>query len=321
MTSTADTAQHPDVSEIADLMEGILPPSRAAEVRHHIESCAECGDIHASLEEIRSLLGAVGPLPEPMPEDVAHRIGTALAEEAASAATGPNAAARETEVTVGPAAASSVSRETYDLPTDGMTAPRPAGRPRGATGPGRSPARRRRRTIVLGTAFGAAAIGMSVFVLQSLQSSQDSAGSMADHGVSAAEKSHGDYSEGTLEGRVRTLLNESKASGSPGHTPAEPPLDTTSSPGNLPPGDATPSTRLLAPIVDVPPCVQQGTGRNAPALAVEEGSYEGTAAFLVVLPHVTDTSRVQAYVVDATCVDSKAVTKGHLLLTHSYARP
>ncbi|TXS17029.1 anti-sigma factor family protein [Streptomyces sp. wa22] len=306
MTSAADMTQHPDVSEIADLAEGLLPPSREAAVRRHIDSCDECGDIHASLEEVRSLLGAAEPPSEHMPEEVARRIDTALAREAVAAATTP-------------VSASPVSRETFDLPTE--AAPRPASRPRGATGPGRSPARRRRRTVILGTAFGAAAVGMSVLLLQSLPSSQDSAGSMADHRVSAAEKSQEEFSEGTLQGRVQSLLNEAKASETPGGDPAESPMDTKSSPGHLPPGDATPGTRLLAPIVNVPSCVQQGTGRDTPALALEEGSYEGTAAFLVVLPHTTDSTRVQAYVVDAACVDSTPATQGKLLLTHSYARP
>ncbi|AGJ56048.1 hypothetical protein OOK43_14300 [[Kitasatospora] papulosa] len=308
MTSAADMAQHPEASEIADLTEGLLPSSREAAVRSHLASCDECGDIHASLEEIRSLLGSAGPPSDHMPEDVVRRIGTALAQEAGSAATTP-------------AQAASVSRETEALPTDATAVPRPAGRPRGATGPGRSPARRKRRTVILGTAFGAAAVGMGAFLFQSLPSSQDSAGSMADHGVSAAEKSQEDFSEGALEGRVHTLLNETKASEAPDSAPAEPSVDTTPPPGNLPPEDATPSTRLFAPVVPVPPCVQKGTGRTTPALAVEEGSYEGTAAFLVVLPHTTDSRRVQAYVVDAACVDSKPSTKGKLLLTHSYARP
>ncbi|MFJ8753787.1 anti-sigma factor family protein [Streptomyces sp. NPDC102441] len=305
MTSTADTAQHPDVSEISDLTEGLLTPSREAALREHINTCEECADIHSSLEEVRSLLGAAGPLSAHMPDDVAARIDAALASEAAHPASVP-------------AAAAPVSRETT---TDGVAAPRPAGRPRGATGPGRSPARRRRRTVILGTAFGAAAVGMSVFLLQSLQVSQDSSGTMPDRGVSAAEKSQGDFSEGTLEGRVHTLLSESTASGSPDDASAKPSLDTKSSPGDLSPGDASPRTPLFAPVVDVPPCVQQGTGRDAPALAMEKGSYEGTAAFLVVLPDATDSSRIQAYVIDAACVDSTPATKGQLLLTHSYTRP
>ncbi|MFF9687978.1 hypothetical protein [Streptomyces sp. NPDC014623] len=175
--------------------------------------------------------------------------------------------------------------------------------------------------MILGTAFGAAAIGMSLLLLQSLQSSHDSAGTVPDRGVSAVEKSQKSFSENTLEDRVRTLLSETTASGTPGHDPGKPHLDTKSSPEDLPPGDASPRTPLRAPVVDVPPCVQQGTGRNAPALAVERGTYQGAAAFLVVLPHATDSTRVQAYVVDAACVASTPTAKGQLLLTHSYTRP
>ncbi|MFF3832453.1 anti-sigma factor family protein [Streptomyces sp. NPDC002458] len=303
MTSTADTAQHPDVPEISDFTEGLLPPSREAELRRHLDTCDECADIRSSLEEIRALLGSAQTPDENMPADVVARIDAALAAEASATPTSSDA----------PAA---VSRETA---AESTAAPRPAGRPRGATGPGRSPSRRRRRTVILGTAFGAAAVGMSVFLLQSVQGSQDSSGAMADRGVSAAEKSQGDFSDATLEGRVHTLL--SKASETPGYDPGKPSLDTKSSPGDLAPGEASPRTPLRAPIVDVPPCVQQGIGRNAPALAAEEGSYEGTAAFLVVLPHATDGTRVQAYVVDAACVDSAPAAKGQLLLTHSYTRP
>ncbi|MBL1286079.1 zf-HC2 domain-containing protein [Streptomyces sp. For3] len=303
MTSTADTAQHPDVPEISDFTEGLLPPSREAELRRHLDTCDECADIHSSLEEIRALLGSAQTPDESMPADVVARIDAALAAEASATPTPSDA----------PAA---VSRETA---AESTAAPRPAGRPRGATGPGRSSSRRRRRTVILGTAFGAAAVGMSVFLLQSVQGSQDSSGAMADRGVSAAEKSQGDFSDATLEGRVHTLL--SKTSETPGYDPGKPSLDTKSSPGDLAPGEASPRTPLRAPIVDVPPCVQQGIGRNAPALAAEEGSYEGTAAFLVVLPHATDSTRVQAYVVDAACVDSAPAAKGQLLLTHSYTRP
>ncbi|MGW0789920.1 anti-sigma factor family protein [Streptomyces sp. NPDC002911] len=308
MTSTADTTQHPDVSEISDLTEGLLPPPREEALRRHIDACGDCGDIYASLEEVRSLLGAMLPLSEPMPEDVTARIDAALTSEAASAAKVPDTAMP-------------VPRETYEAPTEVATAPRPVGRPRGATGPGRGPSRRRRRTLILGTAFGAAAVAMSVFLLQSLRPSQDSADTMADRGASAAQKSQGDFSQGTLEGRVHTLMSETRASEAPGYDPDKPSLDAKSSPGDPSPDGASPRTPLRAPIVDVPPCVQQGIGRNAPALAIDEGTYQGTAAFLVVLPHATDSSRVQAYVVDAACVKSTPAAKGQLLLTHSYTRP
>ncbi|WP_329230765.1 hypothetical protein OHB07_18915 [Streptomyces sp. NBC_00111] len=311
MTSTADTAQHPDVSEISDLTEGLLPPSREVVLRRHLDACDDCHDIHTSLEEVRSLLGTALPLHERMPDDVAERIDAALAAEAAPSATTPP-----------PAAASHVSRETCDAPEESLVVPRPAGRPRGATGPGRGSSRRRRRTVILGTAFGAAAVGMSVFLFQAIQPSQDSASSMADQGVSAAEKSGADFSEGTLEGQVHTLLSGASASDAPGNEdPGKPSLDTKSSPEETSPRTPSPRTPLRAPAVDVPPCVQEGTGRDTPALAVDQGSYNGTAAFLVVLPDANDSSRVQAYVVDAACVDSTPATKGQLLLTQSYARP
>ena len=71
----------------------------------------------------------------------------------------------------------------------------------------------------------------------------------------------------------------------------------------------------------VPACIQQGIGRRTAALAIEEGTYEGTHAYLVVLPHQTDATLVQAYVMDASCVDADPTGKGKLLLTHTYARP
>ncbi|MFD7799862.1 anti-sigma factor family protein, partial [Streptomyces anulatus] len=80
VTSTADTAQHPEVSEISDLTEGLLSPSRAAEVQQHIAGCDLCSEVRDSLEEIRDLLGTM-PTPEPMPEDIAARIDAALAAE------------------------------------------------------------------------------------------------------------------------------------------------------------------------------------------------------------------------------------------------
>ncbi|MET7370766.1 hypothetical protein ABZS61_33865 [Streptomyces sp. NPDC005566] len=304
MTSTADTTQHPEIEEISDLTEGLLSPSRTADVRRHIDACPQCGDIHASLEEIRSLLGTL-PADQRMPEDIAARIDAALASEGLAQAEASSGAS-------GP-----VSRETYEQPAEPAVGDRPSGRPRGATGPGRRPARRRRRTVILGTAFGAAVVGMGVFLLQSVQPAQNS----ADTSSSAAKKSPRDFSVDTLEGQVDELLGEADASKTAESGETRPSVDTKSSPQNMSPDSATPRNPLRTPVVDVPPCVQRGTGRNAPALAVEQGSYQGTAAFLVVLPHASDSSRVQAYVVDAACVETAPATKGQLLLTHSYTRP
>ena len=79
MTSTTDMAGHPDVAEISDLTEGLLPPSRTADVRRHLDGCELCADVHSSLEEIRGLLGTL-PGPPRMPDDVAGRIVATVAD-------------------------------------------------------------------------------------------------------------------------------------------------------------------------------------------------------------------------------------------------
>ncbi|MEV6163627.1 hypothetical protein AB0L71_17155 [Streptomyces sp. NPDC052052] len=77
--------------------------------------------------------------------------------------------------------------------------------------------------------------------------------------------------------------------------------------------------------MSVPACVERGIGRKTPALAMEEGTFDGVDALLVVLPHPSDPALVQAYVVDAACVRQESaqesVAKGELLLTHTYPRP
>ncbi|MFD7669431.1 anti-sigma factor family protein [Streptomyces anulatus] len=322
MTSTADTAQHPEVSEISDLTEGLLSPSRAAEVQQHIAGCDLCSEVRDSLEEIRDLLGTM-PTPEPMPEDIAARIDAALAAEVrptAPVADEPVVVSRETttgeDTTTDRATSESASRSI------GAPAPsRPAGRSAAATGPGRRPTRRRRRAVVLGTAFGAAVIGMSVFFLQSIAPSGDSSKTAADSGVSAAESSAHAYADGTLESQVQDLLGGRASQESPGAKKVPPGADTKSTSEAVTPDTAATRSPLKAPAVVVPPCVQQATGRTTPALALDEGTHQGTDAYLVVLPHRSDPSRVQAYVVAASCVDTAPESTGQLLLTRSYDRP
>lgn len=82
MTSTTDTAEHPEITEISELAEGLLPPTRTTDVQQHLDGCALCADVLASLEEIRGTLGAVSDPPR-MPEEIASRIDAALAFEGA----------------------------------------------------------------------------------------------------------------------------------------------------------------------------------------------------------------------------------------------
>lgn len=334
MTSTTDTPQHPDVSEISDLTEGVLSPRRTADVRRHVDGCELCSDVQASLEEIRSLLGSM-PAPQAMPIDIADRIDAALADEARAVASasdteaeGPRAQAdisREAKTDVSRDTEADVSRETEPAASGQELADRPAGHARAATGPGRSPLRRRRRRAVLGTTLGAAVVGVSVFLLQNIPTSHNSTDvSASDRGTSAKKSDSQAFSQSTVQERVQSLLSSGTEPSDPEKSAGQnqaPSIDTKSSPETEPPGSASPQAPLRAPVVTVPSCVEQGIGRNAAVLAVEKGTYQGADAFLVVLPHPTDTTRVEAYVVDAACVGADPGVKGKLLLTHAYARP
>ncbi|MFE4373152.1 hypothetical protein ACFRMN_33940 [Streptomyces sp. NPDC056835] len=326
MTSTTDTDQHPDVSEISDLTEGLLSPSRSADVRRHLDGCALCADVHESLEEIRGLLGTL-PGPPRMPADVAGRIDAALAAEALLNATAPDEAvdvSRETSLSPRKPSPRTLTAPAIAAPTappspaestvvDTVRADRPAGRPRAATGPGRSgQTRRRRRNAVLGAVFGTAAVGVSVLLLQSLGVSDNSSG-QADTAASAPRNGSKEFSEAQLQSRVDALLASGADVKESRGAKAEEPRDTG--------GDrSTANSPLLQPEPEVPPCVRQGTGSTVPALAAEPGTYQGSSAYLVVLPDATDSTRVQAYVIDAACVDSDPSGKGKVFLKHAYLR-
>ncbi|MFJ4500735.1 anti-sigma factor family protein [Streptomyces sp. NPDC088864] len=323
MTSTADTTQHPDVTEISDLTEGLLSEPRAAEVRNHIALCALCGDVLASLEEISELLGEL-PAPEPMPADFAERLDAALAAEAL------------TRLTEAPQAAD-VSRETKHQPIAPVPSVRPeptnrpAGHARAATGPGRRAGRHRRRTAVLVGAFGAAALaGMGVFLLQNTPVAQSSSDAPAFSRGAAAGSDPTTFTQSSLRDQVHALLESQDAPPSAQNTGGKeqaPSVGSKSSPRSEPPSQTAPSdstasdSPLRAASVQVPECVAKGIGQDAPALAIEKGTYEGLDAFLVVLPHPTDPASVQAYVVDAACIGAEPSIKGKLLLTHPYSRP
>lgn len=305
MTSTKDMAEHPDVTEISDLTEGLLPSARSADVRRHLETCALCMDVHSSLEEIRSLLGTVDGPPR-MPAEVAGRIDAALAAEARLQATAPDPGACAEPLVPAPTETdddpSRVSRETS------TSADRPTGRARSSTtGPGRKGRLRRgrRRVAVLGTVFTVAALGLGSVVLSSLD---NGTGSHERNRTIAADT----FSEGNLEQQVSDLLAGSGGRAKGSSSPQTFGLESESG------GAASPKV-LKEPLV--PQCVREGIGRDDAALASEQGTYEGKAALLVVLPDASDETRVIAYVVDRTCVDTpSSAATAEVLLKHSYAR-
>ncbi|MEU6661645.1 hypothetical protein [Streptomyces sp. NPDC046821] len=343
MTSTTDTAEHhehPEVSEISDLAEDLLSPSRAADVRQHLNGCTLCADVLASLEEIRGLLGAF-PDPPPMPVDIADRIDAALAAEEAllddpetptraadtdgtedSGNTGNTGNTGEAEAAEDPAAVipeprpmSPVSRETSPADSPAPSADRPSGRPRAATGPGRSgrSRTRRRRGTALGAVFTAAAIGLGVLLFQNGGTTPTGA---PESGRTHQASSALSFSENTLRDQVQTLLTQKPSAPSSDTATSNPSVDIQQSAPDAP----LTNSPMRGKAVVVPACIQRGTGRATPALAVERGDYKGTTAYLVVLPHASDPSQVSAYVIDAACVKQASSQPGKLLLAHSYTR-
>ncbi|UQX02010.1 hypothetical protein [Streptomyces sp. RerS4] len=314
-TGMTGAIRHPEVSEISDLTEGLLTPARTAEVRRHLGDCALCADVRDSLAEIRSLLGTL-PGPPRMPSSVAGRIDAALAAEALLDSTtsrvdasASRAAADSEPVTGG----GDVSRETSPAPVSRTAPPlRPAGHSSGPSGPGRR--RARRRIAVIAGLAGAAACAFGVLLFNGLSGTPSSdttarsSASQAPTNSSDQASGAGDYTAQGLRDNVRQLL----ATGN--QTNKTMGLDSAA------PGIA-PSDRLASPeAVAVPPCVRLATGRSEAPLAAELGSYRGTAAYLVVLPHSGDPARVDAYLVDASCADDPAKTPGGPLLTGTYPR-
>lgn len=311
MSPTSGTIRHPDVSEISDLAEGLLSPSRTTEVRRHIGDCALCADVRASLDEIRGLLGTL-PGPARMPVDIAGRIDAALAAEALLDAATPPAPASATPRT--DSVDRGVSRETPSGSTTGTGAGRPSGHPVGPSGPGRR--RARRRIAVITGLVGAAACALGVFLFAGPSGSPDQ--STAARGDAASSSARPPAEEGTytaqgLRDNVRRML----ASG-PGTKTAPQEQNNTYGMENTSPapgiagGDRTASA--------VPSCVQNGTGRPDTPLAVERGSYRGAPVYLLVLPHPGDATRVDAYLVETACESADSAAPGKLLLSSTYPR-
>jgi hypothetical protein len=66
--------------------------------------------------------------------------------------------------------------------------------------------------------------------------------------------------------------------------------------------------------------VSAGIGRSDPVLTFDRGTYDGTDSYLVILPHGTDETRVDVYVVDASCTTAEPAATGKVLSKDTYAR-
>lgn len=319
-TGTTGTTRHPDVSEISDLAEGLLSPSRTVEVRRHLGECTLCADVRTSLDEIRALLGTL-PGPARMPADIAGRIDAALAAEALLDATTPRAgdphgtgkgtrpAPEPRHLTAEP----DVSRETSPAAPSGPGAHRPSGHPTGPSGPGRRRARRRIAVFAgLATAT-TCALGIFLFGQLSTPPAQDTAARTGTSSSSEAAAPEGTFTAQGLQDSVRDLLVPETG---PKAVPGE--KSSTYGEENAPSAPGVASGDQLAG-TPVPACVQKATGRPETPLATQAGTYEGIPAHLLVLPHPGDSARVDAYLVDAACETGGSAT-GKVLLTRTYPR-
>jgi len=309
VTSTTGKDEHPDVTEISDLTEGLLSPSRAADIGRHLEDCALCADVRDSLEEVRGLLGSV-PVPSRMPDDIAERIDATLAAESLARSSTAGDSSSTAGDSSSPAASeddrastgSHVSRETSPA------ADRPAGRARtSTTGPGRKGKKRPgNRRVALGAAFTAVGLGLGsvllVFAVNGGGSSPTAEGTQTASDTFSAAK---------LESKVADLLDK--------NAPAAPSSRGPNRSMGVE-GGVDPQRPKILREVNVPDCVRKGIGRDENAIAAEEGVFQGKDALLVVLPDASDVTRVTAYLMDATCVQHPTESAAKILLTESYAR-
>src|SRR5688500_3797167 len=89
------TGVHPDLDTLADLQEGLLPPTPAAAISDHLDQCPACRTDSAALGESPGRLAGAADV-GPMPDELADRLDEALAAEprSASVTITPLAAAR-----------------------------------------------------------------------------------------------------------------------------------------------------------------------------------------------------------------------------------
>ncbi|WP_030806043.1 anti-sigma factor family protein [Streptomyces sp. NRRL F-2799] len=294
MTSSTDTTGHPDVAEISDLAEGLLPPSRSAEVRRHLEDCDACAEVHAALAEIQGLLGGVPEVP-PMPTDIADRIDAALAAEATA----------QTEQADSVSPGRHVSRETPTPPD------RPARLSRATTGPGRKErSRSRRRTAALGAVLTAAVLGAGSLLMQSVGNNASDKAAQ-----STAASAAGTFSGASVKSQVSDLLTarEGVQRGSQ-HPQQDAETDL------APSGPTQSANTLIQTEVPVPDCVRRALHPGETVLGAKSGTYADKSAYLVVVPDKADSKRVTAYVVDASCTSKRTAAVGSVLLKQSLVR-
>ncbi|GAA2123707.1 zf-HC2 domain-containing protein [Streptomyces synnematoformans] len=304
---------HPEVDELADFAEGLTSPARSRQLHRHLDECAACRETREALDGVRGLLGSL-PEPSPMPAEIAGRIDAALAAEARYAVD----VSRETASADSPVPAprESVSRETRPA----RAHRRPAAHRRAdATGPGRRT--RRWPRVLLGAAGAVAVVTLSIVLLDLPDTGGDDAGTSEmsaaqDGGRESAQKS---VPGGGGGGDQAPLSADSLESHVLGMLPQPETREGTDAGEGAAGVEEGPFAAEEDP-PQVPECVRAAVNRSEAPLAAENDTYEGTRAYVVVLPHPGDPQRVDAYVVDSSCTASPD-RPGEILHRDTFRRP
>ncbi|MTE20003.1 hypothetical protein F0L17_12925 [Streptomyces sp. TRM43335] len=115
-----------------------------------------------------------------------------------------------------------------------------------------------------------------------------------------------------MEEQVRSLLSDGAAE--------KPKQKKNANPGLLESEESDFSTKASPEAPAVPPCVREGIGRDETPLAVGLEPYRGQQAYIVVLPHHSGGTHVDAYAVDAACVEKNPPAPGEVIGTGTYER-
>jgi hypothetical protein len=266
------TAAHLDDDQLADLDEGLLQRDAAVAARSHLERCARCrarqGDLSALRADLADLAGLAR---QPLPDDVAARLDTALAAEAGSDA-------RPSSVTVVP------------------SLPQQQRRDRSRWGSGLVQA-----AAVLVVLLALGGVGYSLItsgggngVSTAGSAASDSAGKAGERGSATGGtptvvRSGRDYTATTLGSALTAVIARRPAAAANGDSPP-------SAAGSSP---ETGSALLSSPAA-LDACVA-GLGYTTPALGVDLATFQGKPAAVVVVPTEDDPTHVDVYAVAPSC--------------------
>ncbi|MDJ1131660.1 hypothetical protein [Streptomyces iconiensis] len=322
-TEREERQDHPERSGTPDHLESPEPetaaPAAAAESRPSSADAADAADDAAVPDPIDAGSADATPLDAgPLTAGAAPADADPLTADAAPVDAG----------SAGDPAPADVSRET-------RSSDRPPGHASGATGPGRASRTsgrrraRRWRTATLIAAASVAVLSIGGITIQSLSGNPQGVEASSDQaskdgsGKSAKSDAEGDRQ---LKQRVQSLLarqdsgapSESGSNAEPGKPSDPPTVDTKRSPS----GDTTLREDRAGGMGAAPSCVRDGIHRDESPLAVDaHASYEGHSGYLLVLPHEGgDPRRVDAYVVDPSCVSADPSGPGKVLLKRTYPR-